>query len=171
VGGVDGAGRAIDIPEKARQTVVMSSRRVLVVDDDPGMRALLCRAAKHAGLEPFEAGSLNAALLRAHEVMPIGVVTDWDLGDGHGGQLFEMLRERLGAGMPGILLTARAEELDAEDTEPFLDVLEKPFDLATLLDAFRVIRWRARPKAVSGRELQPVVADILGADPIAEGDG
>ena len=166
-----GIGTAIDIEEKARQTVVMSSRRVLVVDDDPGMRALLSRAAKHAGLEPFEAGSLNAALLRAHEVMPIGLVTDWDLGDGHGGQLFEMLKERLGDEMPGILLTARVEDLDDEETEPFLDVLEKPFELATLLDAFRVIRWRARPKALSGRELQPVVADILGAGPVAEGDG
>ncbi len=142
-----------------------------MVDDDPGMRALLSRAAKHAGLEPFEAGSLNAALLRAHEVLPVGVVTDWDLGDGHGGQLFDLLKERLGEDLPGILLSARAEELDDEDTEPFLDVLEKPFELATLLDAFRVIRWRARPKALSGRELQPVVADILGTDTIAEGDG
>lgn len=149
----------------------MSGRRVLVVDDDPGMRALLARAARHAGLEPFEAGSLNAALLRAHEVLPMGVVTDWDLGDGHGGQLFELLKERLGEELPGILITARAEELENDDTAAFLDVLEKPFELATLLDAFRVIRWRARPKALSGRELQPVVADILGAGPVAEGDG
>lgn len=149
----------------------MANRRVLVVDDDPGMRALLCRAAKHAGLEPYEAASLSAAILRAHEVLPIGVITDWDLGDGDGGQLYARLRERLGAELPGILLTARAEELTEEDTEPFLDVLEKPFELATLLDAFRVIRWRARPRALSGRELQPVVADILEADPIAEGDG
>ena len=142
-----------------------------MVDDDPGMRALLVRAAKHAGLEPFEAGSLNAALLRAHEVLPMGVVTDWDLGDGYGGQLFELLKERLGEDLPGILITARAEELEDEDTEAFLDVLEKPFELATLLDAFRVIRWRARPKAHSGRALQPVVADILGQGTVAEGDG
>ena len=86
-----------------------------MVDDDPGMRALLARAARHAGLEPFEAGSLNAALLRAHEVLPMGVVTDWDLGDGHGGQLFELLKERLGEELPGILITARAEELENDD--------------------------------------------------------
>ena len=156
---------------RRRDRVCAVRARAVPLRDDGRMRALLCRAAKHAGLEPFEAGSLNGALVRAHEVLPIGVVTDWDLGDGHGGQLFQMLKERLGEEMPGILLTARAEELDEDDKEPFLDVLAKPFELATLLDAFRVIRWRARPKAVSGRELQPVVADILGADPIAEGDG
>ncbi|GEM_PF-2572451 len=145
-------------------------RRVLVVDDDPGMRALLCRAAEHAGLEAYEAGSLTAALLRAHEVLPIALVTDWDLGDGDGGQLYDLLRDRLGPALPAILLTSRAEELLDSEVAPFLDVLEKPFDLATLLDAFRTLRWRARPKAVSGRALQPVVADILGSS-AAEGDG
>ena len=147
-----------------------AGKRILVVDDDPGMRALLRRAAERVGLDAHEAGSLNAALLRAHEVLPSGLVVDWDLNDGTGGELYRMLRTRLGSQLPAILITGRRSHLRKADEEPFGDVLQKPCEWATLLDAMRGLRWRARQRANSSRVLRPVVSDILTSGPMAEGD-
>jgi DNA-binding NarL/FixJ family response regulator len=61
------------------------TRSVLVVDDDPGFRALAARLLAASGLTVIgEAGSVSAALSAVGRLKPSGVLVDIHLPDGDG---------------------------------------------------------------------------------------
>lgn len=67
--------------------------RLLIVDDDAPLRRMMARQLERKGFEIFEAGSLREAYNVAAEDVPDFAVIDLNLGDGHGMELVEGLRE------------------------------------------------------------------------------
>lgn len=122
------------------------SVRVLIVDDDPTMRALIGRAALQMRMEILMASSVaEARQMLLEGKRPDLVVTDLMLGDGTGVDLVKFLRQaRLPA--PAVLVTGSPEKLSLEDKVLFVDVVYKPFRLSALFDALDVARHTVRPR-------------------------
>jgi CheY-like chemotaxis protein len=112
----------------------MSLKRILVVDDDPGVRFLLRLLFESVGYEVTEAQHGVAALIRVKDALPDLVVTDITMPVMDGGQLIKRLKSdtRTAAlpivaisGHPGAKLAAQAADV----------VMSKPFNHASLLAA------------------------------------
>jgi two-component system, OmpR family, response regulator len=122
--------------------------RVLVVDDEPGIRELVQVALKFHGCAVTTAATGNDALRRADTDRPDLIVLDIMLPDIDG---FEVVR-RLRAGdneVPVIFLTARDT---TSDTVTGLalggdDYITKPFSVEALVARVRAVLRRARRQA------------------------
>ena len=118
--------------------------QVLVVDDDPTMRALVRRAAHQMRMDVWTASSfMEARQMVTDGQRPDLLVTDLMLGDGTGVDLVKFLRQaRLPT--PAVLMTGSPEDLAQSDRTLFVDVVHKPFRLSTLFDALEVARRNIR---------------------------
>ncbi len=135
--------------------------RILVIDDDRELRALLVKALERDGHVAVAAGS--AAEARA--AMAVGdaevVVLDVGLPDGSGLSLCRELRTG-GSDVPILLLTAhsgvgqRVEGLDAGAD----DFLGKPFALAELRARVRALGRRRAHRTIPRIELGELVIDL-----------
>jgi two-component system copper resistance phosphate regulon response regulator CusR len=136
--------------------------RLLVVDDDPGLRRLLRRALQQSGMDCVAVDSAEGALAEMAGAVPGAfdlILLDVDLPDRPGWEFLEELRHRRNV-PPIIVLSARG---DVEDRVRGLelgadDYVAKPFEIRELL---------ARIEAVTRRFRAPFleVADIR-VDPI-----
>jgi DNA-binding response OmpR family regulator len=86
------------------------STRVLVVEDEKNLAALLRKYLEREGFEVHEALDGDAALEASHTVDPDVVVLDWMLPGLDGMEVLRELRRFSEAYV--IMLTARAEEVD-----------------------------------------------------------
>lgn len=85
--------------------------RVLVVDDDPSLRALLRAMLSGAGHEVFEAGNGQAGFEMALDVQPQIMIVDWMMPEMDGIQLTRSLRQtRIGRGTYILILTGLEED-------------------------------------------------------------
>ena len=109
------------------------SAKILVVDDEPGVRDMLCDALSIAGYEPTAAidGFAAHLLLRDHKFDLIITDINMPLMDGY--ELLERLRTN-GDNTPAILLTARGERADVTRGLKLGadDYVTKPFGLEEL---------------------------------------
>jgi DNA-binding response OmpR family regulator len=150
--------------------------RILVVDDDDDIRALLRELLARAGYDVDQAADGRSALRRLYESPPALVLLDVSMPELDGFQTLERIRDL--SDVPVIMLTARAEELEkvrglgaGAD-----DYVAKPFGRQELLarvqallrrsraaasgvteayaDAYLAIDYRQRRIAVEGREVQ-----------------
>jgi two-component system KDP operon response regulator KdpE len=117
---------------------------VLVVDDDPAIRALLRHTLEGAGYRVSEAGGAAEALaVRAAEA-PALALLDLGLPDRDG---LDILPQLIGAGLAVVVLSARdatAEKVAALDLGAD-DYVTKPFDPEEVLARVRTaLRHRAR---------------------------
>ncbi|GAB2577837.1 DNA-binding response regulator [Paractinoplanes abujensis] len=123
--------------------------RVLVVDDDPGLRGLLTSALRFAGYEVDVAADIPQALDRVLASPPDVIVLDVMLPGGTGFDVVTMLRARSVA-VPVLFLTAR----DAvEDRVRGLqlggdDYMVKPFSVVEVGARIEALLRRARGAAV-----------------------
>ncbi|WP_329378102.1 response regulator transcription factor [Streptomyces sp. NBC_01716] len=123
--------------------------RVLVVDDDPGIRGLLTSALRFAGYEVDVAADIPEALEQVRTFQPDVVVLDVMLPGGTGFDVLAMLRSR-SIGVPVLFLTAR----DAvEDRVRGLrlggdDYVVKPFSVVEIGARIEALLRRARGNAV-----------------------
>src|SRR5262245_52895592 len=127
-----------------RPALGSTSVRLLVVEDDPGVRGAVERALRSAGHEVESATDgqrgLDLAMTRPHDA----VVLDLGLPQVDGLQVCRQLRSA-GNRVPVLVLTARAaiadrvEGLDAGAD----DYLVKPFALDELLARIRALERRA----------------------------
>lgn len=112
----------------------MTPPRILVIEDDAGIRAMLERGLRLAGYAPSLAASLEQGRARWADGAPDAVLLDVMLPDGDGTTL---LAERRDAGdrTPVIILTAREEsELVGRGRAAGASAhLSKPFAYADLL--------------------------------------
>ena len=108
------------------------SRRVLVVDDEPDVRAVVCLSLEHVGgwsVVAAEGGLAGIAVARSGQLD--AVVLDVMMPGTDGPATFRLLQtDRRTADIPVVMLTARA---DRADRELWLEmevraVLAKPFD-------------------------------------------
>lgn len=85
----------------------------LIVDDDPGLAAVLLAALRDEGLAPAVAGSLAEARAALHAALPAALVIDIRLPDGSGFDLVREVRSRVGGDRVAIhAISARSEFLD-----------------------------------------------------------
>ncbi len=120
--------------------------RVLVVEDDPDLSALVEMILSDAGYGVRIAGDGAEALARVAEEMPDVVLLDMRMPVMNGWEFAREFRGRWGRAAPIVVVTAaenaraRAEEIGAEGW------LEKPFDVDD------VLRLVARLSGASGTE-------------------
>ena len=129
---------------------------VLVVEDEPDIRALVVHHLTRDGFRCRTAGSGDEALVRLRERLPDLVVLDVMLPGIDGLELTRRLRsDAAWAALPIIMLTAKADEVDrvvglelGAD-----DYVGKPFSPKELVARVRAVLRRARP-AEPGGELR-----------------
>ncbi|MEU6217816.1 response regulator transcription factor [Streptomyces sp. NPDC047022] len=142
---------------------------MLVVDDDPTVRELLCAALRHAGFTVAAASTGQEALTGARSASPDLVLLDVMLPDMDGFEVIRRLREQSGPGsttrpghIPVLFLTAR--DATQDKIEGLVlggdDYVTKPFDLRELVARIHAVlrRTSGDPSAllrVADLELDP----------------
>jgi signal transduction histidine kinase/CheY-like chemotaxis protein len=109
---------------------------VLVVDDEPGVRAFMAEALRGAGYAATEADDVGVALRFLQEAPPDLLLTDYSMPGMNGLELAERARAR-DARLRVLIVSgyADAERIEASAAKPVL--LRKPFDEVELLAAVR----------------------------------
>ena len=118
--------------------------RLLVVDDDRGLRDVLRRALMLSGYEIVQAATGSEALSEATSTVPDAIVLDVGLPDINGLEVCRLLR-REGNRVPVLMLTARdavSDRIDGLDAGAD-DYLVKPFDVDELRARLRALLRRA----------------------------
>jgi two-component system response regulator MprA len=118
--------------------------RVLVVDDDRGLRDVLRRALSLSGYEVELAESGTGALTAVSSAVPDAMVLDIGLPDIDGLEVTRQLR-RDGNRLPVLMLTARdavSDRIDGLDAGAD-DYLVKPFDVDELKARLRALMRRS----------------------------
>jgi two-component system, NarL family, nitrate/nitrite response regulator NarL len=119
---------------------------VLVVDDDPGFRALVAQTLAGAGYRTRECGSGREAISLARRLRPDLVLLDVNLPDVSGHEVCRQLRDLFGEALPIVLLSGvKTDDLDrvAGLLLGADDYLVKPFDPSELLARIRRVALRA----------------------------
>jgi two-component system KDP operon response regulator KdpE len=138
-----------------------ASSRILVVDDEPAIRRLLCRALELNGYTTVEAGDAGEALGAMKAGAVDLVLLDLGLPDRDGMELVPRLGE---GGAAVLVLTARgeiAEKVAALDAGAD-DYVTKPFDTDELLARVRTClrRRQALPGAADRLAIGDIVIDL-----------
>ena len=122
--------------------------RILVVDDEDGLRDLLCDAARVAGYESASASDGAEALKWLQHNKADLIILDINLPHMDGFEVLEDVRAK-GISTPVILLTARSERGDVTHglRSGADDYLTKPFSLEELILRVRAILRRSGVEA------------------------
>ena len=131
----------------------MNSTRVLVVDDEPNICALLSATLRLIDFEVRVAQSGREALIATEEFEPDLVVLDVMLPDIDGFEVAQRLR-RDGSGVPVLFLTARhsVEDRVAGLTVGADDYVTKPFSLEEVVLRIRAILRRSGKATAAAAE-------------------
>jgi DNA-binding response OmpR family regulator len=138
----------------------VTHHRLLVVDDDPGLRDVVARGLREEQFEVLTAGSGAEALCAVRAGQPIDVVVlDIGLPDSDGRDVCQAMRAE-GIDTPVLFLTARGHLTDRLSgfSAGGDDYLCKPFHLAELIARVRAALRRWRRDAVTevdGYRLDP----------------
>lgn len=121
---------------------------ILVADDDPHIREIICFALEKAGMKTAAVANGVAALQAVERRAPDLIVLDIGMPEMDGLEVCRRLRQR--SDVPVLFLSARDEEIDrilglemGGD-----DYVTKPFSPRELVARVNVILRRARPAAV-----------------------
>ena len=135
------------------------SRRILVVEDDPGLARILCDNLKLDGFVIKWASTAHQALTFCQSFTPDLVLLDVKLPERSGFELCGVLRQ--GGRRPVVFLTARGDRADklrglglGAD-----DYITKPFDMEELVARINAVLRRAAP-AVSRIRLGNITVDL-----------
>jgi two-component system phosphate regulon response regulator PhoB len=91
----------------------MDRTRVLIIEDEGAIRAMISYTLKRSGFEVAEASDADEALVQVTECNPDLVLLDWMLPGQSGMDLARRLRrDDRTRDIPIIMLTARVEEVD-----------------------------------------------------------
>lgn len=151
----------------------MAGERILVAEDDPQLRPVICQYLLSEGYAPLEAGDGAEALRLWAERRPDLVLLDWMLPGRSGLEVARQIRASVGpvAGTPILMLTARGEEPDVilglevgAD-----DYLTKPVSLRLLVARIRAVLRRSAAAAAGAPDgevvaLGELVLDLAGQE-------
>ena len=115
-------------------------RRVLVVDDDAGLRAYLRTNLELEGYDGREAASAQQGLAALEDALPDVVLLDVMRPEVDGWNLLRRVRERQGVeAIPVIMYSGELEQADDAAQRGAQAFLGKPFDPARLLEAAKQV--------------------------------
>ncbi|PLY17057.1 MAG: phosphate regulon transcriptional regulatory protein PhoB [Sedimenticola sp.] len=138
--------------------------KILVVEDEPAVREMICFVLKQTGYETLEAEDAEGGRACLSQETPSLILMDWMLPGTSGVELTrELKQDKLTRDIPVIMLTARGEEDDkvrglecgAED------YVTKPFSPRELIARIKVVLRRVAPHATE----EAVEAGGLRLDP------
>lgn len=149
----------------------MSGERILIVDDDHALRAVVDEYLRSEGFATLQAAEGREALQLWQERRPDLLILDWMLPGLSGLDVARQVRQK--GQTPIIMLTARAEESDklvglelGAD-----DYLTKPFSMRELVARIRAVLRRSRPEASAAESV--IFGDLtvdLAAHTVIRGD-
>jgi two-component system, OmpR family, response regulator len=138
---------------------------ILVVDDDPGTRALVSGLLARVGYPVREASTGAAALAAARRERPALVILDVEMPVTSGYEVYRELRDTFGESLPVLFLSgARTEPYDraAGLMLGADDYVVKPFDGDELLARVRrLVTHAAPPVSESASSLTPREREVL----------
>jgi CheY-like chemotaxis protein len=118
-------------------------RRILVVDDDPGVRSVVGDALRQDGYQVDAAANGEQALAAFGKHRPDALVLDLEMPVMDGPTLVRTLRERTKWGaVPLVIMSGVACAADAGSQLGARACLGKPFELSELLHS---VEWIAPP--------------------------
>jgi DNA-binding response OmpR family regulator len=125
--------------------------KLLVVDDDVDLLAVVTFALRQAGLPVVQANSYGTALAEFRREQPNLVILDINLPGGSGFDLCDIIRKE--SAVPIMMLTARGEEADLVRALELGadDYLTKPFSPRTLIARVKARLRRAGLEAATPR--------------------
>jgi DNA-binding response OmpR family regulator len=123
--------------------------KLLVVDDDADLLAVVSFALRQAGFAVVEANSHGTALAEYRREQPSLVVLDINLPGGSGFDLCQIIRRE--SAVPIMMLTVRGEEADLVRALELGadDYLTKPFSPRTLIARIKALLRRAGQEAAA----------------------
>jgi signal transduction histidine kinase/ActR/RegA family two-component response regulator len=129
---------AAPAPPAPAAPLLRSPRRLLVVDDEPGVRQTLARLLRHASHQVVEAPDGPAALALLATTPVDLVITDLGMPEMNGWELARRIQAAR-PGLPVILLTGWQDQApeEAGDRAAVDAILGKPVQLPALLQAIR----------------------------------
>lgn len=130
------------LPERgATERPVTEAGGILVVDDDPPIRALLRQIIRRAGHETVEARDGLEALERIDQALPRMIVLDLMMPRMNGWEVLEALRERGMLGRVPVLVLSAVAAQRAETLAEYgvHGILGKPFEVGELIEMLRKI--------------------------------
>jgi len=139
--------------------------KILIVDDEPAIRQMVCLALSQANFDCLEAMDTTEAQTKILADKPDLILLDWMLPKVSGMEYARQLRrEKLTEDIPIIMLTARTEEEDKIKgfDSGVDDYITKPFSTRELLARIRALLRRTSPHAaeitveIGGLSLDPV---------------
>ena len=147
-------------------------QKVLVVDDDPHIRDVVCFALRRAGYEPLPADNGFAALDLAAREAPALVILDILMPELDGTEVCRRLRK--GSDVPIIFLTSKDEEMDrilglelGAD-----DYVVKPFSPRELVARVKTVLRRKGPVAAAQKLMRgKLVVDLEAIEASWDGTG
>jgi len=147
-------------------------RRVLIVDDDQGLRTVLAAALGDEGFAITQAGDGQAGLRRFESDGADLVILDILMPEMDGLEVCRRIRRK--SAVPIVLLSSRGDEVDrVTGLETGADdYVTKPFSTRELVARIRAIERRlaaAAPAAGPGPAPAPVLAGALGGDIVEVG--
>lgn len=150
----------------------MNGTRILVVDDDPDIRALVKELLERSGAVVRVASDGREALRMLYDVRPELIVLDIAMPGMDGWQTLERIREM--TDVPVVMLTAREGELEAVRglKAGADDYIRKPFGRQELLARVQALLRRAGSAKPPERELHDdglVRIDVANADVAVNG--
>lgn len=111
-------------------------KRILVVDDEDSLRALVVAELQRHGYETIEASNGVDAVDMATKNLPDLIISDVMMDSGSGFMLQELLKENpKTVSIPIILMTGLAMKAGAWGSSPDVEYLQKPFSEPELLKA------------------------------------
>ena len=160
--------RASVAPAPARP----EDKRILVVDDDPGVRESLMAVLREEGYIALPAGGGSQALALASSMPPDLVLLDLNLMGQNGWDIFERLTSEHPT-VPIIIITARSDQLFTAVATGAGALLEKPLDIPMLLQTIARL-LTAPPEAhlarLAGRKAEFFYSAGQGSVPGPPGD-
>jgi diguanylate cyclase (GGDEF)-like protein len=147
-----GPGRGLKM-DQAGHAPQLGAVRVLVADDDAGLRAL-CRAALEVeGFEVVEAANGDEAVASALDRAPDVMLLDLSMPHRDGWEVLEALaKDEATKQVPVVMMTGSAsqENLDRADRAGVLDFIGKPFEPSDLVGTINHVLELTEREAVGG---------------------
>lgn len=119
---------------------LLTGRKILLVEDDDGLRSLLTAFLFQYGALVTACASISAAIDSGTRARPDLVITDIGLSDGDGFQLLRVIKKldlKSGANTPVLAMSAHADLIMGQRTADagFSNFLRKPFTPDSLIEA------------------------------------